>query len=791
MADVITRFKLETTQFDSKLRDESRRLTDLTKHLQLAGNDFNKFAANSVESARALGQLSTGTYNAAQSLKVLVKAYNDVANAYNALTEEQKKGDFGKAMAESLQQLQGRITQTKNELNGSNGLTGALDAVAQKFGLNIKQLGTLGGALAVGKVAWEGIQRTMQSTEATADAVASAQLQLNTAVDSFFRSIAEGNFSNFLNGLSDVARRAREAYEAMDELGSFATRFNPRNQADMQKIDALLREARALMAKGDKAGAAAKTEEAKRVADQAAANTRAYGEREYAAGMSTLRNLLGKSGVNFTDAQIAYYSDPKNWEETQQRAEKYAATLRELRQAEANLAGIGQSGNQKMINAANERYNNALAAFNSLSARDRRAYAYINTPDSPGTANGDAFVAATQRIYGRQNAQTAVDAIYARIERADAMANRPTGSGGGGGNTKTELDVMQKAQARISELTKEAYTADADRQKAIKQEVAELQKQIAAYKAIEDDIKGITKETKAPERGVGIGITSDAGLSAYVNALKQELSQADLGSALYQSLAEQLADATTLQNLVKESLAQGLGTAMFDVADETGKDFWTRAMEGGVENIDWDSIVAKINEARKAAGLDAIQIDFKTGNVKTAAKEVAKDGDDAAHNWRAAASAIQSVGSALSNIEDPAAKVAGLIAQAIAQVAATFAASLKGTFTPWDWIAGAAAGTATMISTIAAIKSATAGSYAEGGIVPGRSFTGDNLTANVNSGELILTAAQQNNIASLLSGGSQQGGGTTTATVSSENIRIAIRNGARARGLTVNEYINL
>jgi hypothetical protein len=387
-----------------------------------------------------------------------------------------------------------------------------------------------------------------------------------------------------------------------------------------------------------------------------------------------------------------------------------------------------------------------------------------------------------------------VDAIYARIERADAMANRPTGggSGGGGGNTKTELDVMQKAQARISELTKEAYTADADRRKAIKQEVAELQKQIAAYKAIEDEIKGITKETKAPERGVGIGITSDAGLSAYVNALKQELSQADLGSALYQSLAEQLADATTLQNLVKESLAQGLGTAMFDVADDTGKDFWTRAMEGGVENIDWESIVAKINEARKAARLDAIQIDFKTGNVKTAAKEVAKEGDDAAHNWRAAASAIQSVGSALGSIEDPAAKVAGLIAQAIAQVAATFAASLKGTFTPWDWIAGAAAGTATMISTIAAIKSATAGSYAEGGIVPGRSFTGDNLTANVNSGEVILSVAQANTIASILQGGgSQQSGGTTTATVSSENIRIAIRNGARARGLTVNEYINL
>jgi len=43
-----------------------------------------------------------------------------------------------------------------------------------------------------------------------------------------------------------------------------------------------------------------------------------------------------------------------------------------------------------------------------------------------------------------------------------------------------------------------------------------------------------------------------------------------------------------------------------------------------------------------------------------------------------------------------------------------------------------------------------AGSYAEGGIVPGTSFSGDRLVANVNSGELILNAAQQDRIASQL-----------------------------------------
>jgi hypothetical protein len=55
-------------------------------------------------------------------------------------------------------------------------------------------------------------------------------------------------------------------------------------------------------------------------------------------------------------------------------------------------------------------------------------------------------------------------------------------------------------------------------------------------------------------------------------------------------------DMTTLQNLVGESLKVGLGTALFDVADETGKDFWTRAMEGGVEDAEWQAIIDKINE---------------------------------------------------------------------------------------------------------------------------------------------------------------------------------------------------
>ena len=70
--------------------------------------------------------------------------------------------------------------------------------------------------------------------------------------------------------------------------------------------------------------------------------------------------------------------------------------------------------------------------------------------------------------------------------------------------------------------------------------------------------------------------------------------------------------------------------------------------------------------------------------------------------------------------EQPAFNIMGTIAQAVATLALTFANSLKGESSVWTWIAGAAAGTATLISTIASIRQATA--FAEGGIVSGPTY---------------------------------------------------------------------
>ena len=126
------------------------------------------------------------------------------------------------------------------------------------------------------------------------------------------------------------------------------------------------------------------------------------------------------------------------------------------------------------------------------------------------------------------------------------------------------------------------------------------------------------------------------------------------------------------------------------------------------------------------------------------------------------ADVVGSIGDAFNAIEDPAAKVMGTVMQAIATVAmgyaqATLAAAKTGN--PWVWAAFAISGLATMLTTISTIHSATG--YAEGGMIKGNSYSGDNIGGVVdgsqfvglNAGEVVLNASQQNALAQQITGG--------------------------------------
>ena len=107
---------------------------------------------------------------------------------------------------------------------------------------------------------------------------------------------------------------------------------------------------------------------------------------------------------------------------------------------------------------------------------------------------------------------------------------------------------------------------------------------------------------------------------------------------------------------------------------------------------------------------------------------------------------------------------------------------------PFAWIAATVAGIANMISAVTAIKQVTSSGkgFANGGIVPGNSFSGDNLHTSdygINSGELILNRSQQNVIASQLQGGASKI--RVEGIVSGPNILLAGSNYALQTGKAV------
>lgn len=155
MADVITRFKLETTQYDSRLRDATKSLAEYTRRAAFAGSEFGKFTKSNIDAARAIAGITPSATNAKDKVKELVSAFNDTARAYNALTKEQQQSDFGRALADSIGQLSQKVKQAKQELYGLgdeikktggggsflSGMGGKLDGMLQVFGGNLMTKG--------------------------------------------------------------------------------------------------------------------------------------------------------------------------------------------------------------------------------------------------------------------------------------------------------------------------------------------------------------------------------------------------------------------------------------------------------------------------------------------------------------------------------------------------------------------------------------------------------------------------------------------------------------------------
>ncbi len=738
MADVITRLKVESTEYDSKIKRASQGLLQMEQACRKVGGTLAILEKDELEFVKGLGKMETVSKDARGQLNELTKAFTDLSLQYKRLTDEEKQGDFGKALASSLGELKTRIQDTKGqlseingEINGGGGLSGALDQLAGKFGMNIKQLTGWGAAIGAAKVALDVAKDAFFQSESNIDEWGRTVEGAKGAYDVFLDTLNNGNWSNFFSNLTTAVQGARDLYDSLDRLGSIKSN----NAAAIAIVQQEIAKLRLLQQSGQDV-----SDQLKKATDKLSALQNQSVDAGKKAGRDTIGNIIrneyntqeGANPISGGSIDSAVSDILKNG---QAAFDKYQRVLDNLeKKASDTRTIVGDSSVSGVSATRTERFTN----LQKLTDEERKQYFLARAITEGETRIQEGIDLYAQSV--QEGTASAREEFKGNRYALHGKGGTGGGKSGGGGSTAVakELNPMQQAQKEISALTEEALTADEGRLEVIKKEIAALQEQLNVYKSIQDFVQG-----KEPNWNIQVGDRKA------FEAEQKKRFEAEVGTpsrlqAMEYSVQKEIkaddtkVDTDTLHNLIHDALQSGIDTISLDlapIAEQIGEGV-------NVPDEKWQEILDKYNELKAAIGEEPIQIDFDTGKIS-------EDGKNSEKTWKDAANAVQSVGQAFNQIEDPAAKVAGTLAQAVASVALGYAQATTqaAEMGPWAWVAFAATGLAQMIATISTIKNVA--HYAEGGIVGGNDYT-DNTPIMVSSGELILNRAQQGNLASQL-----------------------------------------
>ena len=681
MADSILRLKVESQEYDNKLKQATIGLTRYVDECRKVGGTLEVVQKETLDYVRALGQMETTSRTATGKLAEMKKTFTELSAQYKQMTDAEKQSPFGKALAASLDQLKTRIQEGKSQLddinksiNGGGGLTGALDNMLGKVGLNVEGLMKFGGAAGAATTALKVAKDAFFASETSLDEWGRTVQSSQSLYQGFLSALNNSDISGFLSRMDEIVSAARDAYNAMDELGTFSA-FQQRNVAKGRAGYAQALDEYRLNPTAD-------NKQKLQQANQKVMNDlRESHDKTEAAYQAALRQIATEriGGKGMQDAFVKMFSEG-NYGDLQAAKSSYK-TGRGL-----NSGAQYYYGDRVYDGRVQDR---TTGKWRDMSDTEKqqfefaRALSQVNDSQIKEVqALGAQSVAITEQIYQQ-------DRAYNRLAGNNTPLRGGGGSGGSGGRSS-------------GGKTTNAPTFAAD--------------SIAAQQKLVADLTRQWNEAGAEVR------------NQYVVPLVE-------AEAKLKEMRDQ-------QTLMKE---QAQGKLLGDTSDGKGIEVpisssvsfeeWMNGVKEQLANLKFDPI--------------KIPIETTTKDVKAIAKAASITAD-----------VVGSIGDAFNAIEDPAAKVMGTVMQAIASVAlgyaqATLQASKLG---PWAWIAFAASGLATMITTISAIHSSTG--YAEGGMINGNSYSGDNIgglvdgsqLVGLNAGELVLNQAQQGNLASQLSG---------------------------------------
>ena len=817
MADSILRLKVDSQEYDQKIKRAAEGIQQYAQKCREAGGTLQYLDDGVLEFVQALGKMDTVATGTKQQLREMSNALTTLTQTYRGLTDEEKASPFGQELAKGIQQLTERAGQAQDAMadvqasirNAASdtrlfdqmaqgmsvatasiqGLTGA----AKLFGIeskdNLEVIAKLQAAMAVTN-SLTTIQKALQKESALMQGVlaiqakaAAAAIELEgsatkgaTVAQAAFNAVAKANpyvllasavaavgvaLVGFTKNTKEAESATKEETEAMKQAARMAdiwkNTMGSTYSSLMTKYDELKRQWHSL------ASEHSKTEWIKK--NQTALQNLGGAVNDVKSAEDFFNNntdAVVQSFVRRAEAAARVAQLTELYRQQIELLDKKEQASTAIRNDAARSGRSAQAGDEiKDQTYRNSRYGSVNQRTGKWEFSEAGAKLYSGTD----TSTADAVVKIDVEL---QANESKINKVKSQITDAFKDITITPGSGSGTGNGETNVEKELTIQQQIAELEKEALNASKERRVRIAEIIQDLDRQLQKQKELVASLHQVPIDPKSIKAGdpskMGITLpvtikeeTLQQQVQKIADAARAAMANTDLADPMLAKFQEVFVDSNALGNLMKTAIENGLDTSDIDF---TGlKEQLAKGLD--IDDSALQELVDKINEKLKSIGKDPIKLDFDKGSVTSVTGNLTKDAKQNQQAWSAAASAVSSLSSALQSLEDPSAKIAGIVGQAVANIALGFAQATASPATGaagvFGWIAAATAGLATMLTTITSIKSVTKGGFAEGGIVPGNSYSGDRLNTamyGINSGELILSRSQQNNIAAQLEGGS-------------------------------------
>ena len=743
MADSILRLRVESQEYDNKLKRATEGLTRYADGCRKVGGTLEVVEKDTLDYVRALGQMETTSRTATGKLAEMRKTFTELSVQYKKMTDEEKNSPFGKALAQSLDQLKGRIRETKNDLDdvnksisGSGGLTGALDAVAGKFGLSIEQMTKFGGVAAIATTAVNVAKDAFFESESNIDAWGQTMEGAKGAYEVFLDTLNNGNWSGFFQNINEAIKGGRELYNTLDRLGSIKSN----NAAAIAIVQQNIAQLRLAKQSGEDVDDQIKKETAKLAALQKQSINAGK-----AAGSQTAFNVIRNGansvgGARINDATINYAVDliMKNG---QSEIDKY----RRNRDILHNRGLVTKT--ETIQDSQGGTYERQYKVFdiNALSKEQQKQYALAQA-----ITEGETRLQKGIEIYA-QAIQEGTSSAREEF-KGNRYANQGSGSGrsGGGRSSNTSISEEQSNNQTIQKLTQEYVQATEERQEAIREEIKALQERNAVIKQMKDEALGKYKPIEP--MGEAEGVMPGGFYSTPTSSMQK--AQLSIKTPL-QALEEELKNLTAFRDA---SMTSG---------DWQNRNFLVQAKQQEISGYKGETQKKEEDEMKKltnkmsslTSGISSI-----TGGLQSMGVELPKGLQETISVINGLMAIVQGVSTVIS-IFSTGAETANTVA------------------TTANTIALGAMTTALYANTaVSAIPFFRGGgiAHAARGFVPGNDHN-DNIPVMVSSGELILNRAQQGNLASQLEGGGFNGM-QLHAVITGEQLRLVLNNNSRRTG---------